>query len=243
MVSLPPIPTQDEMSGMLNITKVIGTFIQDPYYYFKVSLNPGLDPAKDIATDLIIIGKPSRNSLIARVNDKLPQPFVPGEDNLTIKQDISTYRIQQDTGIGMIQVMPAPWNALLGITVITGTTDKGFKWAIDRASNPVYVYDFVGDLSFIQDNRVDTFQTTRLFVQPVDILLSQMTGQQATVMPLTPGITATSEVLLDRYVSPSAKTVGERSSLLNYLIGGLVILALAGLVFALIRTVRGGSRK
>jgi len=243
IVSLPPIPTQDEMSGMLNITKVIGTFIQNPYYNFKVSLNPGLDPVKDITTDLIVIGKPSRNPLIARVNDKLPQPFVLGEDNLTIKQDIGAYRIQQDTGIGMIQVMPAPRDALLGITVITGTTDNGFEWAIDRASNPVYVYDFVGDLSFIQDNRIDTFQTTRLFVQPIDILLSQMTEQQTTVMPLTPGITATSGVPLDKYVSPSAKTGGEKSPLLTYLIVGLVVLALAGLVFALIRTARGGGRK
>ena len=246
MISLPQNPTNEEMGGMLNVAKIVGTYIKQPYYNYKVSLDPSLDPAMDITTDVIIIGKPSRNPLLTRINDQLPQPFVPGEDNLTLKDKIGSYRIQQNIGIGLIQVMPAPWDPLLGVTIITGTTDQGFTWAVNRLSSPTFTYDFAGDLSFLQDRKVDAFQTTQLIIRPMDVLLSQLTGQQATLVTITPSVTLTAGASgegLDRYVSTSPKNEGGRSPILTYGMVGLVILALIVFVFAITQAIRGGRRK
>jgi hypothetical protein len=142
--------------------------------------------------------------------------------------------------------MPAPWDPLLGVTIITGTTDQGFTWAVNRLSSPTFTYDFAGDLSFLQDRKVDAFQTTQFIIRPMDVLLSQLTGQQATLVAVTPSVTLTAGASgegLDRYVSTSPKNEGGRSPILTYGIVGLVILALIVFVFAITQTIRGGRRR
>lgn len=249
MVSLPSDPTADELYDMSNLILQLGRQLTSISYNFMVSLNPKLDPATQITSDAILIGRPTRNPLIGKFNDVLPQPFVPGEDTLTLKQQPGFYRIQQDADIGIVEVIPAPWDPLLGITIVTGTTDKGLRYAAEKVANGTYIYDFAGDISFAQENRIDAFQSTKPPIKPMDVILATLTGKEvslATVMPIGTSGTAVGTLatpaVIEKYAPPT-KPEGKTSPLLNYIIYAIVAIAVVILILAIVQTIRGGRRR
>jgi hypothetical protein len=247
-ISMPVDPTSDELYDMTNLVFQLGRQMTSTYYNFSVSLNPNLDPASQIGSDAIVIGRPTRNPLIGKLNDVLPQPFVPGEDTLTLKQQPGFYRIQQDADIGIVEVIPAPWDPLLGITIVTGTTDKGLRYAAEKVANANYLYDFAGDISFAQENRIDAFQSTKPPVKPMDVILATLTGKEvslATVMPTEAGTavvgTPATPSVIEKYepTKPGEKT----SPVLTYAIYAIAAIGVVLLILAIVQAIRGGRRR
>jgi hypothetical protein len=243
-ISLPPDPKADELEAMADLLLQLGRQMSLPTYYYTVSVNPNIDPTTQITSNAIIIGKPTRNPLLGKINDQLPQPFVPGEDNLTIKQKLGSYRVLQDRGLGLVQVMPVPWNPLNGITVVTGTNDDGFIIAAKKLPDPNYLYDFMGDLFFIQDNRIDSFASTKPMIYPVDVIVSKLTGQQATLVPVQATSVLTIVPSADRYIEPTQGVVAkDGTAIAKYLMIGIIGVGIVVLVLAIYQTVRGGRRR
>ncbi|MCJ7532489.1 MAG: cellulose biosynthesis cyclic di-GMP-binding regulatory protein BcsB [Anaerolineales bacterium] len=248
-ISMPVDPTSDELYDMTNLVFQLGRQMTSTYYNFSVSLNPNLDPASQIGSDAIVIGRPTRNPLIGKFNDVLPQPFVPGEDTLTLKQQPGFYRIQQDADIGIVEVIPAPWDPLLGITIVTGTTDKGLRYAAEKVANATYLYDFAGDISFAQENRIDAFQSTKPPVKPMDVILATLIGKEvslATVMPTEAGTavvgTPATPSVIEKYEPPTKP--GEKTSpVLTYAIYAIAAIGVVLLILAIVQAIRGGRRR
>jgi len=102
--------------------------------------------------DLVLIGRPTVHSLIAELNNRLPQPFEPGSDLLHSKFDRVVYRQDPSRNIGLIEELAAPWDPERTILVLTGTTDEGVVLASTRlfslddtlAGNVVFVEESAG---------------------------------------------------------------------------------------------------
>ena len=102
--------------------------------------------------DLFLIGRPTVHSLIAELNDRLPQPFEPGSDLLRPKFDPVVYRQHPSRNIGLIEELAAPWDPERTILVLTGTTDEGvvlasttlFSQRDKLAGNVVFVEGSLG---------------------------------------------------------------------------------------------------
>jgi hypothetical protein len=115
--------------------------------------------------DLFLIGRPSLHSLIAELNNSLPQPFEPGSDQLRPSSESVAFVDNVSRDIGLIEELTAPWNAERTILAITGTTDEGLVLAATAflsqsdalAGNVVLVEEPVG---------IRTFDTRSLLAMP-----------------------------------------------------------------------------
>ena len=236
LISLPPKPTSDELRGMSNSSFNLGSQLRrQPNFNIQVSLNPQLDTTAYKDFNLLIIGKPTRNPMIATINNNLPQPFVPGEDSLALQQQIAQYRIEPGVGLGIVQVLAAPWNPLRGITVVTGTSDEGLAWVINQIAKPDLIYNISGNLSFIQQDKIQSYKSgVPTYILPS--ILSGITGQTASLETVQPTGAATVSAIPDQYV----RKVTTTSNMGLPIMLGLVALAIIIAIIAVIRMYRGG---
>jgi len=210
-----------------------------------VSTNPNLDTNALKDYNFVSIGRPSRSSIIQLVNDDLPQPFVPGDDALTMQQKIGEYRIDQSISTGLVEALASPWNPQQAITIITGTTDEALKWASDKLTSTDTVYDFLGELSFVSPETIESFQSKVPLHLSLAKVISDITGQKASLEPvLQPTSQAAaggtpSSVVADRYVQTQAQTT---LSYGTYAIIALVVVAIIIAAISITRTIRGGRR-
>jgi hypothetical protein len=258
---LPEKPKVEEISGLANVSRMIGSLTTKFDVNVKVNTDPKMDTSKLKNANVLIIGKPSRNPLIQTINNDLPQPFVPGEDNFTLQEKIGAYRIEQTIGSGVVQSLTSPWDQTKNITVISGTNDDGMQWSLLRISNSRTIFDFTGELNFVQADRVEAFRSSIPPVLSPEKVISEITGQGASLQPVVPtqvgqqpapvasqqsgGIVQNSQD--DQYVSTKQNTpmIGFGSHAINgyFVIFGIIIIAILIAAFSIMHTIRGGRKR
>jgi hypothetical protein len=157
--SLPETPTDEELAGLVRVAAWLGNLSDGQGFVPRVSRGAVNDTAQLEGYHVIAFGRPTRNPMIAAVNEQLPQPFVPGED--TLRQEVGNvvYRLPGNFSIGLLQSMPAPWNSGRVMLVATGTTQEGIAWALDTLTDESLYYELDGDLAFIRADRLESFDT------------------------------------------------------------------------------------
>jgi hypothetical protein len=160
VISMPAAPTQVELNGMAGFAGALGREGQAAKN-FSVSLDSQADLAGLAAGGVVVIGKPTTNAQIMKLNDALPQPFVAGGDTLKQQTGGVVYRTPEGVSIGLVEVLSAPWNPAHGIMLITGTTDEGLKWALEAVSDPAFAAEYVGDVFFIRPGGIRALTTRR----------------------------------------------------------------------------------
>jgi len=94
----------------------------------------------------ILIGHPTQNAAIARLNADLPQPFRPGTDDPEPVETLAQIVPPQGT-VGYIQaVLSSEGHPRL---IVTGTTDEGVVWASEALSDPDLMKALDGDLAIV----------------------------------------------------------------------------------------------
>ncbi len=245
VISMPEKPNNQELSGMASFMRILGTKLLTPNFVIQVSMSPKLDPKNFADYNFVVIGKPTRNPFIQTINNDLPQPFTPGQDTLTLQQKIGTYRVEQSIGIGMVQAMAAPWNKMRGVTALTATDDEGLNWVFAKLTNDATIYDFTGELTFVDATTTQSFETgVPLFMNPAAVI-SGMTGKSAILEPAAatqpaeqgnPQAPATG----DRYVVNKTTTA---PNLGIFVIIGLVVVGLVIAGFGITQAIRGGRKR
>jgi hypothetical protein len=123
------------------------------HYAEGEALAPQVIAAQDMASMSpppkyqILVGRPSQNMAIARLNDVLPQPFKPGTDEPLPVESLAQIIPPQGT-VGYIQAVLSPEERHPRL-IVTGTTDEGVLWASDALSDPALVKVLDGDLAII----------------------------------------------------------------------------------------------
>ncbi len=136
---------------------------------------------------IIAIGRPSRNALIQEINDLLPQPFMPGLDEIEQRLDDVVFRLPPGLDLGYLQLIPSPWNETRAFLSITGTTDGSVGQAARVLADSPWRVN--GDLALITDDRVSNIDTRGLVsggvAMNVVAAVPEMTPAAATETPTT----------------------------------------------------------
>jgi hypothetical protein len=88
--------------------------------------------------NIVLLGRLAQNSLLSEFNDRLPWRFVEGGDALT---DTSKgepglqLELGEDASVGLIQIIPSPWNKVYALMAVTGTSDDGVHLAVQTLLN------------------------------------------------------------------------------------------------------------
>lgn len=175
---------------------------------------------------VMAVGRPSRNELIQQVNSQLPQPFLPGTDQIDQRLENVTFRLPADTSLGYDQLLPSPWNEEKALLVVTGTTDQSLQWALEalRQSN------LEGNLILVKEDRVNTLDT-RDFTNAgvvVAAATAAATTISETVRVVTVTVTATPVPPSTSGTSTSSQTSNNFPSWLIPLAGvnGLIVITI-----------------
>ncbi len=80
---------------------------------------------------LILLGRPTENSLLAEINASLPQPFVADSNILKpLAVDSVAFLPDPERDAGLLEIVESPWNEEYSLLALTGTTDEGVDLAV-----------------------------------------------------------------------------------------------------------------
>jgi hypothetical protein len=159
---LPAQVTPAEAQGMVQLLSFLGDAVQGEYFNPQVVLGSEATPERWRDEHLIVLGRPTRNPYIPLVNDRLPQPFIPGRDEIWQQIDRVIYRLPPGYDLGFIQLMPVPWNESRAMLIATGTTEAGLRWALRALADKSLNQQIQGNLAtIVSADEVRTTDTRR----------------------------------------------------------------------------------
>ena len=153
------------------------------------------------------------------------------------------YQVPPGVSVGLMQVIPSPFDPEMGLTLISGTTEEGMKYVYDRLTISPDLLSIAGDLVFIGKQTVKAFITQGIPIA-VDLASSGVTGTQVALQPVpTEGVVPSpAPTEPSRYVSTVSAANPLSQMLGRYLLSGLLVAGLVVFLVALVRTTRGGRR-
>jgi hypothetical protein len=157
---LPERPIASEVEGLLRVAALLGNAAQGDSFLPQVVL--GGEPEKGVWREyqIIALGRPTSNPYIAAINDSLPQPFVPGTDEIWQQVDQVIYRLPPGHSLGHVQLLASPWDENQAMLVVTGSTDEGVSWAIDALTDSALSRKLAGNLvTVVREGEVQAADT------------------------------------------------------------------------------------
>jgi hypothetical protein len=198
--------TSDEVQGMVQLLSFLGGVTRNEYFAPQVALSSRVEPDRWHDDRLIVIGRPTQNPYITWVNDQLPQPFLPSQDEIRQQVDSVIFRWPRGLDLGYIQLLPVPWAANHAMLVVTGTTDEGVRWSLRALADSTLSRQLSGNLAVLinetEMRTADTRQTPA--AQPLAVTLK-----------LTPTFTATLEATVTPTITPIPTTPEPISAIIS----------------------------
>jgi uncharacterized repeat protein (TIGR01451 family) len=233
LFALPATPGLTEQEALLRLAADLGNAANVTGLGSSVSLGGALDVETLSHYHIIAIGHPSSNLLIQQVNSLLPQPFIPGGDEVEQQVGEVILRLPPDTPLGYIQQIPSPWNEHKALLIVTGTTDEGISWAIDALTR--FSWRLGGNLALVREGQagieVQSIDTRRLtsggIASSVATAVPELTPV-ATITP-TPGVEV-NQTAVPTPLSLSLSTTNRQEGLPPWVMlfaGSMVIVVLA----------------
>jgi hypothetical protein len=181
--------TSDEVRGMVQLLSFLGNVTRNDYFAPQVALGNQVEPEQWRDNQLIVIGRPTQNPYIAWVNDRLPQPFLPGQDEIRQQVDNVIFRWPRGLDLGYIQLLPVPWAANHAMLVVTGTTDEGLRWSLHSLADSALNRQLSGNLAVMigeaEMRTTDTRPATERQPSTIPLQLAPVTPT-VTAIPATP---------------------------------------------------------
>jgi len=243
LMALPAEPSMEDLTNLADLSKRIGNERRPQDFEPVVTRGASTDMPGLDTYHVVAFGLPTENPLIAAANDNLLQSFEPGTNNLQQEAAGVIYRLPADFSIGLVQVVPSPWNETMGMTVITGTTKEGMQWAFDASTDDTLWFELIGELNFVRTDLIESFRagnlTRSLMPAAVENLTEEVGATPAPILEVLPTPTpnpALADVLPAQYqpvnIRPTPATqVG---------IGALIVIGLGLAAFGIMRARRSG---
>ncbi len=199
--ALPGMPTAAEISLALRMAASMGNFSGGRVFAPRVFFAGATASEVPGGRHVVVIGRPSRNSLLQDLNAHLPLPFVPGSDEIEQRLNQAIFRLPPDVDLGLVQLFPSPWNAEGMVLALTGTTDGAIAEAVGELTTRPW--SFKGNLALVQKGEVATFDTRTLtrgglvvaVSTAVPVLTPVLTVEVPSVVTPTPSPTPTISVV------------------------------------------------
>lgn len=175
---VPPVARQNEQEALLRLAAVLGDATRGSALIPVVSFGDSLDPQRLSGYHIIAIGRPTLNPLLQEINSELPQPFMPGSDQVQYQVGSVLLRLPPDTSLGYVQLLESPWNPRQAVVAVTGTTDEATAWAAEVLTRQPWRLS--GNLALIRSGKKE------LEVQVVDTRKLTSAGLASTMATAAP---------------------------------------------------------
>jgi len=158
---LPEQPDPAEQDSLLRLVAALGSLTGYSDFRPNVALGHP-DPETLSRYHLVFIGRPAHHALLQQINPLLPQPFVPGSDQVEHQVGQVLLRLPPGSSVGYIQELPSPWNEDKALLVVTGTDGEGVTWAANRLTRRLW--ELGGNLVLVQQGgeEIQTLDTRKL---------------------------------------------------------------------------------
>jgi len=235
-------PNNAQMSALADVYNQLGNLNRTTDFDVTISLEDNVDLNQYPDHDVLMIGLPTSSLFIEQVNERLPQPFTAGTNNLQQLIGQTAYQLVPGIDLGVIQAIPAQANPARMISLLTGTTEQGFDWGIQEIlDNGSFLS---GDLFFVQETTTNGFFST-LFSQAVlDTMVSEVLDEQEFVPAGeaeteeeddSDGIVTTEGLYIRDDVTDTTRPI--------LMIAGIAIVGLLIIIYLGTRIASGGKRK
>lgn len=129
-IVLPENPTLVDIGRMVRIVERLGNLTENGQRFApRISQGKFPDGVDLVQYNLIVMGRPTTNPILATLNPKLPHPFVEGKDELGQAVSDVSFRLPNLFDIGVVQIMRSPWSDMHAVLVISGTGSTGEAYA------------------------------------------------------------------------------------------------------------------
>ena len=184
---LPDAPDAAEWGQALQLAASLGNAASGKMLSPAATLGQA-PPAQEWAKyHIIAFGRPSRNTLLQEINAVLPQPFLPGSDEIEQRLDNVIFRLPPGLTLGYLQLLPSPWNPERALLAVTGTTDEGVAQAnTTLAARP---WTLRGNLALIRGENVKTLDTRGLTETKAAMTMATVMSQAVPVVTATVTVT------------------------------------------------------
>ncbi|MBN2002380.1 MAG: cellulose biosynthesis cyclic di-GMP-binding regulatory protein BcsB [Anaerolineae bacterium] len=177
-----------ESAGVLRLVAALGAAGGGERIRPQVLLGTLPDEELGASAHIIAIGEPTRNPLIAALNDSLPQSFITGTSQIQQRVDDVIYRLPPNYSLGFIQELPSPWNRERAVLVVTGSTSEGVTWALEALTHEDLSDKLSGNLATLIRKEEMRVTDTRVRLDPY----AEITRTRPTlVTTMTPVATVT----------------------------------------------------
>lgn len=131
LLVVPDDPQAEDLDGMLRLAAMLGAATRGDYLTVSAVPASEVSEAMRQGRHLIVLGRPTANTLIQELNEWLPQPFEDGTDLLRPQIDSVVFVQDPERDAGLIEELASPWNPEQTVLVLTGTTGKGVSLAYE----------------------------------------------------------------------------------------------------------------
>jgi hypothetical protein len=233
-------PNNAQMSALADLYNLFGSLNRTTDFDVTFGLEEDVDLSQYPNHDILMLGLPTSSLFIEQINERLPQPFTAGTNNLQQLIGQTAYQLVPGIDLGVIQAIPSQGNPARMISLLTGTSEQGFDWGIQQIlDNGSFLS---GDLFFVQETTTNSFFSA-LFSQAVlDTMVSEVLGEQEFV-PVeeaeevgdTDSIVTTEGPFIRDEVTDSTRPI--------LMIAGIALAGLLIIIYLGTRIASGGKRK
>jgi uncharacterized repeat protein (TIGR01451 family) len=229
---LPPEPQLAEWEEILQLAAALGEAAGGPNLAPAVTWRDDWTEAELANYHVIAVGRPSRNPVLRQVNSQLPQPFQPDSDEIEQQLEGVVFRLPPGLNLGLVQLIPSPWNEAHAFVAVTGTTDDGVQRAASVLAERHWALK--GDLAFIKDGEVTAVDTRGLMRSGLATVVATAVPEM-TPVPTPADTPETPESGSASGVSPSQSGT-RKAGIPGWLIpvvglNGLIVIAIIAFVF------------
>ncbi|HRV95381.1 MAG TPA: cellulose biosynthesis cyclic di-GMP-binding regulatory protein BcsB [Anaerolineae bacterium] len=124
-------PSTIAINELMRLAVQLGSPLPNQDIVINVAYASEVDKAMQADHHFIVLGRPTVNTLLAEVNDQLPQPFQANSDFLKpMVIDSVAFMPDPNRDAGLLELTASPWGDSYTLLAITGTTDQGVALAM-----------------------------------------------------------------------------------------------------------------
>jgi len=167
-------------NNLIPIASYLGNQSNGSIYTPRVIFDDEISKDELAKYDLIVVGLPSKLSIMKELNDSLPIPFDLETNATRYTYSQVTYLIPSDAAFGYVELLQSPWNADNFVITALGNTPEGVISATTALFDAKLRGQLAGNFAAINGAKVQTADTR------LGLPLEDVTVTETVVNPLEP---------------------------------------------------------
>jgi hypothetical protein len=120
----------ESLQNALRVAAILGRTNTAPNSTLGMSAPHQLSEEQRAGFNLLVLGRPSKNTFIAELGQALPLRFHSDSDRLVQDRNATLASIQAAGSLGVFQIVPSPFDARRWVGVLTATTPRGMEYVL-----------------------------------------------------------------------------------------------------------------